>query len=136
ANSQTQQIEELQGEVEQLRDWSNGSNANGEANVALSSLIRIVSDSTASTRQRIRAAAAVLGYKVHDDGVTEFVTRFLGSVCASADIAVDYKIEAGELLRKHEAPKIGSEIVRPICHRNEGSEASRVEAWRSYLVME
>src|SRR5262249_42834837 len=28
------------------------------------------------------------------------------------------------------------EIVRPICHRNEGSEASRVEAWRSYLVME
>src|SRR5215472_16967484 len=38
AGSQTQQIEELQGEVERLRDWSSGSNANGEANVALSSL--------------------------------------------------------------------------------------------------
>ena len=81
-------------------------------NIALSSLVRIVSDSTASTRQRIKAAAAVLGYKVQDAGVTEFVKGFLGSVCASTDIAVDYKIEASELLRKHEAPKIGSEIVR------------------------
>jgi hypothetical protein len=60
-NSQTVQIGELQSEVECLRDWSSGSNANGEANVALSSLVRIVGDSTASTRQRLKAAAAVLG---------------------------------------------------------------------------
>jgi hypothetical protein len=56
-DSQTQQIEGLQGEVERLLDWSSG-DANG-ANVALSSLVRIVGEGTASTRQRIRAAAAV-----------------------------------------------------------------------------
>jgi hypothetical protein len=105
ADSRAVQIQELQSELERLRDWT-GSDASGEANVALSSLVRIVGNSTASTRQRLRAAAAVLGYKVHDNGVTEFVKRFLGSVCASTDIAVDYKIAAGELLRRHEAARI------------------------------
>jgi hypothetical protein len=69
--------------------------------------------------------------------VTEFVKRFLGSVCESAEIAIDYRVEAAELLRKHEAPKIGSEIVRPTYRAEvEGSEASRVEAWRSHLIFE
>jgi hypothetical protein len=78
AGSQTRQIEELQGEVERLRDWSSGSNANG---VAVSNLAQIVSDSTtASTRQRLRAAAAVLGYKVQDAGIIEFAKRFLESL--------------------------------------------------------
>jgi hypothetical protein len=135
ADSQAVQIQELQGELECLRNWT-GSDANGEANVALSSLIRIVGDSAASTRQRIRASAAVLGYKVHDDGVTEFVKRFLESVCADADIATDYRIEAGELLRRHEAPRVMSESVRPTYRENEGSEASRKEAWRKYEIAE
>src|SRR5262249_4327498 len=51
--SQTLQIEELQGEVERLRDWSSGGDANGEANVALSSLVRIVGDSAITARQRL-----------------------------------------------------------------------------------
>jgi AraC-like DNA-binding protein len=104
-------LEELPDEVEP--DWSNGGGANG-ANVAVSSLVRIVGDSAASTRQRIRAAAAVLGYKVQDDAVTEFVKRFLESVCASVDIAADYRIEAGELLRRHEAPRITFACFRSI----------------------
>jgi hypothetical protein len=113
-NSQDRQIGELQGELERLRDWSAGGDANGEANVALSSLVRIIGDSGASTRQRLRASACVLNYKVHDDAVTEFVRRYLGAVCASADTPTDYRIEAGELLRRHEAPRVMSEIVRPI----------------------
>ena len=134
-DSQTQQIEELQGEVERLRDWSTGNGANGDANIALSSLVRIVGDSDASTRQRIKAAAAILGYKVHDDGVIGFVKGFLGSVCADAEIATDYRIEAGELLRRHEAPRVTPESVRPAyCAEPEGSETQRVEAWRRYLI--
>jgi hypothetical protein len=31
----------------------------------------------------------------------------------SADIAIDYKIEASELLRKHEAPRVVSETIKP-----------------------
>jgi hypothetical protein len=135
ADSRAVQIQELQSELERLRDWT-GSDASGEANVALSSLVRIVGNSTASTRQRLRAAAAVLGYKVHDNGVTEFVKRFLGSVCASTDIAVDYKIAAGELLRRHEAARIIPPTERPPCREDEGSEAQRIEAWRRYLIDE
>jgi hypothetical protein len=64
--------------------------------------------------QRLRAASAVLGYRVQDDGVTEFTKRFLESLCANTDLAVDYRVTAAELLRKHEAPRVAPETVRPI----------------------
>ena len=86
--------------------------ASNGANIALSSLIRVVGDASASPRQRIRAAAAVLGYKAPDD-TAEFVKRYLTSVCENIDVSVDHRIEAGELLRRHEAPRVMSEIVRP-----------------------
>jgi hypothetical protein len=130
-DSQLQRIAGLQSQVERLRDWSSGSN--GEANIALSSLVRIVSDSTASVRQRLKAASAILAYQVPDMGVVEFTKRFLESVCASTDISnVDYKVEAAELLRRHEAPRIASESVRPSYRESSGTEAERVEAWRVY----
>jgi predicted RNase H-like nuclease (RuvC/YqgF family) len=115
-DSKTQQIDELQGEIERLRDWSSSGDG---ANVALSSLVRIVGDNTASTRQRIRAAAAVLGYKTEGD-IAQFVKKYLKSVCESTDIATDYRIEAGELLRRHEAPRIAPETVRP-AYRDENA---------------
>ena len=130
--SQTQQIAELQDEVERLLDFTNGDGSN----VALASLTQIVGDSAATVRQRIKAAGAVLGYKVHDDSAAEFTKRYLESVCTSADVATDYRIEAGELLRKHEAPRIISETVRPSYRDSGGSEAERTEAWRSYLYQQ
>ena len=54
----------------------------------------------------------MLGYQVQDAAVAEFVKRYLQSVCASADTPTDYKIEAGELLRRHSAPRVVSETVR------------------------
>jgi hypothetical protein len=108
-DSQAGQIEDLQGQVEDLRDWSSGG-ANG---IAVSNLAQIVSDSAASTRQRLRAAAVVLAYKVQDTAVTEFAKRFLESLCASADIPTDYRIEAGELLRRSEDVMIRPPIERP-----------------------
>jgi hypothetical protein len=56
---------------------------------------------------------------VSDASIIEFVRRFLESVCAGSDAHVDHKIEAGELLRKHEAPRVMSEIVRPIYREDE-----------------
>jgi len=81
---QARQIGELQGEVERLRDWSSGGDANGEANVALSSVVRIVGDNAITARQRLRAASTILGYKT-DAAVTEFVRRFLESVCEAVE---------------------------------------------------
>jgi hypothetical protein len=107
-DSQAVQIEDLQGQVEDLRDWSSGG-ANG---VAVSNLAQIVSNSSASTRQRLRAAAVVLAYKVQDAAVTEFSKRFLESLCANVDIPTDYRIEAGELLRRSEAAMLRPPIER------------------------
>jgi len=119
AGSQAVQIEDLQGQVEDLRDWSSGG-ANG---VAVSNLAQIVSNSAASTRQRLRAAAVVLGYKVQDAAVTEFAKRFLESLCANADIPTDYRIEAGELLRRSE-----DVMVRPpIERRTDNIDSAKVE---------
>lgn len=127
-DSQTRQIGELQDKVERLLDWSNG----GDAGVALPSLVKIVGDGTASIRQRIKAAAAVFAYKVADSEVTTFVRRFLESVCTSTDIGnIDHKVEAAELLRRHEAPRVTPDSVRP-AYSDDATGATRTEAWRVY----
>jgi hypothetical protein len=51
------------------------------------------------------------------------------SLCASTGTHVDHKIEAGELLRKHEAPRIVSETVRPT-YREEEKKTDPVEERR------
>ena len=106
---QTRQIGELQTELERLRDWSSG-NANG---VALSNLLQIVSDGAASVRQKLKAAAAILGFKVEDPGIIEFTKRFLESLCANPDIATDYRVESAALLRQHESPRIKPDSAPP-----------------------
>jgi hypothetical protein len=103
ADLQTEQIEELRGEVESLRDLASGTNG-----VAVSNLVRIVADSNASPRQRLKAAGVVLGYRVQDPGISEFVKRYLETMCESAD-NIDYRIEAGELLRRAQ----GDTMLRP-----------------------
>jgi hypothetical protein len=117
ADLQAVPLEELPDEG--LSDWSSGSNANG---VAVSNLAQIVNDNTVNMRQRIKAAGAILGYKVQDNGVTEFVKRFLESVCANVDIPTDHRIEAGELLRRSEDAKIMPLIERPAPVRTDSAE--------------
>jgi hypothetical protein len=95
---------------EDLSDRSSGGNANG---VAVSNLAQIMNDNTANMRQRIRAAATILGYKVRDDGVTEIAKRFLESVCANVDVSTDHRLEAGEILRRSEDVKIVPATERP-----------------------
>jgi hypothetical protein len=107
AGSRLEQIDQLRDQLDDLRDWASGTNG-----VALGSLVRIVGDSSATVRQRLRAAGAVLAYKVDPD-VSAFTKRFLESVCENVDVLVDYRIEAGELLRKIEgAPRIMASIER------------------------
>jgi len=122
AGSQAVQIEDLQDQVESLRDWSSG----GVNGVAVSNLAQIVSNSAASTRQRLRAAAVILGYRVQDAAITEFAKRFLESLCANADIPTDYRIEAGELLRRSEDVMIRPPIERRTDNVN-SAEAEVVE---------
>jgi hypothetical protein len=70
-NLQTTQIEELPGENKRLLNGIAGDN------VAVSALVRIVADGAVSTPRRLKAAAAVLNYRVSDVGIIEFVRRYL-----------------------------------------------------------
>jgi hypothetical protein len=100
-DQQVERIEKLEFENQQLLDEI--ADANG--NVAVSSLVRIVGDDSIAIPRRLKAAAIVIGYR-SDDGVTAFVKRFLQSLCSNADMHVDHRIEAGELLRRYESPKV------------------------------
>jgi hypothetical protein len=110
--SRTQQIDELQSEIERLRDWSGGDDANGSG-VAIPSLIRIITDSASTVRQKLKGAETILNYRVEDASVVEFTKKFLQSVCTSADVATDYRVEAAGLLRRCESPRVTPDSVRP-----------------------
>ena len=120
-DTQTQHIQGLQSEIEQLRSWGNGSDVN-ETGVAIPSLIRIITDGASTTRQRLKAAETILSYKVSDASVVEFTKKFLQSVCTGADVAIDYRVEAAGLLRRCESPRVVSETVRPVYRQAEPTE--------------
>jgi hypothetical protein len=102
-----ERLEELRSQVENLRDWASGSNG-----VAVSNLVQILSDTAASPRQKLRAAAAILGYKVQNPDIAEFAKAFLEQLCASGE-NIDYRVEAAELLRRAE----GDAQLRPSIER-------------------
>jgi hypothetical protein len=109
--SREEQLQELRDKVQNLSDWAGGSNGS----TAVVHLIKILADNdnTVTMRQKLKAAEVVLNYKVDSD-VREFARAYLESVVENADALVDYRILAGELLRKCEgAPRIMSPIERP-----------------------
>jgi hypothetical protein len=75
----------------------------------------------------VRSTKTVLARCLREAGATAIET--------DAD-NVDYKIEAAELLRRHEAPRVMSESIRPTYRENDISEAARIEAWRKYEIAE
>jgi hypothetical protein len=108
-DTQAGEIQELRDQLDDLRVWTNG-DRNG---VAVPSLVAIVSDPSATLRQKLKAAGAILGYKVQDPSVSAFTRRLLESICASADVPTDYKIQAAETLRRAE----GDTQLRPSIER-------------------
>jgi hypothetical protein len=96
---QNEQIGELRAKVEGLCG-SGGDDANGSG-VAIPSLIRIITDSVSTTRQKLKAAETILSYRVSDANVV-FTKKFLQSICTGTDIATDYRVEAAGLLRRCE----------------------------------
>jgi hypothetical protein len=107
-DTQVERTEQLQSEIDNLRDLASGTNG-----IALENLIKIVTDITASPRQRLKAASVILGYRVQNSEVSELAKRYLETLCASAE-NVDYRIEASEVLRRCEDPRIAPSVQRPV----------------------
>jgi hypothetical protein len=92
-----ERISELEQQIEGIAD--NGS-------VAVSSLVRIVGDTSVAVRRRLKAAAAILSFKVDDESIVAFAVNYLESICASSDAHIDHKIEAGRLLQQFSNPRV------------------------------
>jgi hypothetical protein len=105
-----ERIGELERQIEGIAD--NGS-------VAVSSLVRIVGDASVAVRRRLKAAAAILGFKVDDESIVAFAVNYLESVCTSSDAHIDHKIEAGRLLQQFQNPRIAQPVERPTVRTEE-----------------
>jgi hypothetical protein len=126
ANSRAQRIEQLQDQIDNLRDWANGGSSN-----AVTHLVNVLTDPEATTRQKIKAASIILGYRADPD-VAAFTMRYLEDVCGNVSIAVDYRLQASELLRRVEGnaqlrPAI-EKLTPPAPPRDEEAERRELEA--------
>ena len=124
ASSRAAKIEELEDEVRRLVDGA----ADG-ANIAVSSLVRIVGDGTVSTPRRLKAAGVLLGYKVQSDDVVGLAKKYLESLCGNPDTPLGHQIEAAELLQKH--GKVMQPIERPSARTDNEIETEEVRRERA-----
>ena len=102
---QTQRIGELN------INWSSIGDADG-VGVAIPSLIRVITDNSSTTRQKLKSADTILNYRVEDASVVEFTKKFLQSICTGEGIATDYRVEAAGLLRRCESPKVQPATIK------------------------
>jgi hypothetical protein len=84
----------LQSQVEDLRDRSEANNG-----IAISNLIQIIADRSATLRQKVKACALLLSYK-SDHDTNAFARAFLEKAVSDPDTPIDYKLEGLEQLRR------------------------------------
>jgi hypothetical protein len=80
-----------------------------------------------STRRRIEAAEALLGFEAPADAVMR-AREYLQSVFENREEKIDDRMEAAQITRKLEAKKIAPQTV----HISRREETDRKEAWRNY----
>jgi hypothetical protein len=90
-------------------------------------LLEIMADTEMSTRRRIEAAEAILGYEAPADAVSRS-REYLMSIFEDREEAIDNRMDALKLSRKFEAKKIAPQTV----HVTRREEKDRKEAWREY----
>jgi len=91
-------------------------------------LLEIMMDSEMSTHRRIEAAEGLLGFEAPAEVVSR-AREYLAQVGADKqNEAISDRMDALQILRKHEARKIAPQTV----HLTRREEADRKEAWREY----
>jgi hypothetical protein len=109
---QRAKIEELRTEIQRLVALASGStpSADGKGN-ALQVLVEVMQDTTLTLRRRLRACEGIISYKT-PPAITELAKQFLVGVFSDSDVPTDHKLDATELMRRLEAPKVSPQIIR------------------------
>src|SRR6516164_5178316 len=92
-------------------------------------LLEIMADTEMSTRRRIEAAEALLGFEAPTDAVSR-ARDYLMSVFEDREEEIGNRMDALKLSRKCEAKKIAPQTV----HVTRREEKDRKEAWREYEI--
>src|SRR6516225_4290500 len=92
-------------------------------------LLEIMADTEMSTRRRIEAAEALLGFEAPADAVSK-ARDYLMSVFENREEEIGHRMDALKLSRKCEAKKIAPQTV----HVTRREEKDRREAWREYEI--
>jgi hypothetical protein len=130
---QQTRIEELLAENQRLLN-SQVAVANGQAtDTAVDTLIRIMTNPDIIMRRRIRACETIIGYRV-PGAIVDACKQFLVSVYSNPSAAVDHQLEASDLMRRLESPKVSPQIVR-LVHR-EPDDGRSPEEKRKQLATE
>jgi hypothetical protein len=97
----------------------------------IDTLLKIMSDPEMSTRRRIEAAEALLGYEAPADAVSR-AREYLGEVFEDREQSIDLRMDALKISQKFGAKKIAPQTV----HLTRREEADRKEAWREYEIFQ
>ena len=92
-------------------------------------LLEIMADAEMSTRRRIEAAEAILGYEAPTEAVSR-ARDYLMSVFEDREQNIDLRMDALKISQKFGAKKIAPQTV----HLTRREEADRKEAWREYEI--
>ena len=97
---------------------------------AIDILLEIMMDPDYSTRRRIEAAEALLGFEAPAEAVNH-AREYLASVFENREgEKIDDRMEAAQITRKLEAKKIAPRTV----HLTRREEVDRKEAWRNFEI--
>jgi hypothetical protein len=94
---------------------------------AIEILLEIMADTEMSTRRRIEAAEALLGFEAPADAVSR-ARDYLMSVVEDREEEIGNRMDALRISRKCEAKRIAPQTV----HLTRREEVDRKEAWRNY----
>jgi hypothetical protein len=98
---------------------------------AVDILLEIMADAQMTTRRRIEAAEALLGFEAPPDAAAS-AREYLMEVADNREESIADRMDALQASRKFEAPKIAPQTVRATPH----DEADRKEAWRRYEILQ
>ena len=124
----------LETEVQRLIDWIVGTpSASDGKGTAIQALIEIMRDGSLAMRRRIKAAENILAHKA-PEAVVELCKSFLTSVFLDPDADVDHKLDATELMRKLEAPRVMPGIERIVPPRDDAVDPEVERAKREEVM--
>jgi hypothetical protein len=109
---QTERIQQLEVKNRRLTGSRKAIAAGETAGSTVATLVRLMADSSLNIRRRISAAQLLLGFKSPED-ITQQTKQFLNSVFSDPEMDIAHRLEAVELLRRAEDPRIAPAVERP-----------------------